>query len=104
MISGFLSGIIEFIGGLGSIYFAPIDAIITNYLPSVADFLNVITNVLNMVTGVIAWFINLIPPVTRGVILFIISFWVTIWPLRIAVWNISFGLNFIKRINIFSSK
>ena len=104
MINALLSGVIEFISSVAAVFTAPINALIVNAFPDLSNYLVVITNVLNQITGVIAYFLSLIPPFTRSVILMIFTFWITIWPLRIAVWNISFGLNFIKRVNIFSSK
>lgn len=104
MINAILSGLIDFITAIANVYTAPVNAIITNFFPDLTNYLVVITNVLNQIGGVIGWFASLIPPITRGIIIFILTFWVTIWPLRIAVWNISLGLDFIKRVNIFGGK
>lgn len=104
MINVILSGLIDFITAIANVYTAPVNAIITNFFPDLTNYLVVITNVLNQIGGVIGWFASLIPPITRGIIIFILTFWVTIWPLRIAVWNISLGLDFIKRVNIFGGK
>lgn len=104
MINALLSGILTFIYNVGNVFTAPINAIISTAFPDLSNFLGTITNVLNMISGVLAWFINLIPPVTRALILLILNFWILATPIRVAVWNISFGLDFIKRINIFSSK
>ena len=104
MINAILSGLIDFITSIANVYTAPVNAIITNFFPDLTNYLVIITNVLNQIGGVIGWFASLIPPITRGIIIFILTFWVTIWPLRIAVWNISLGLDFIKRVNIFGGK
>lgn len=104
MISSLLGGIVSFISSLGSIYTAPINAVITNFFPDLTNMLSTITSVFNNVFSIIGWFMNLIPPTARTVMISILMFWLSVWPLRVAVWNVSFGLNFIKRINIFSSK
>lgn len=104
MINALLSGITNFVSGLGAIYTAPINAVITNYFPNVTNFISGVNTILSYMTNTITWFAYLIPPNTRAVILFIVYFWLGIWPLRVVVWNIQLGLDFIKRINIFSSK
>lgn len=104
MINAILQGLITFIYNVGNVFTAPLNAVISGAFPDLSNFLVAITNVFNMISNVIGWFLNLIPPITRALILFIINFWVVVTPIRVAVWNISFGLDFIKRINIFSSK
>ena len=104
MINAILSGLLTFIYNVGNVFTAPVNAIISTAFPDLSNFLSVITNVLNMISSVIAWFLNLIPPITRALILLILNFWVLVTPIRVAVWNIAFGLDFIKRINIFGGK
>lgn len=104
MINALLSGITNFISGLASIYTAPINAVITNYFPDTANIISLINTILSYITNTITWFAYLIPPNTRAMILFIIYFWLGVWPLRVVIWNVQLGLDFIKRINIFSSK
>ena len=104
MINSLLEGITNFIANLGAIYTAPINAIITNYFPDTANIISLINTILSYITNGITWFAYLIPPNTRAMLLFIIYFWLGVWPLRVVVWNVQLGLDVIKRINIFTSK
>lgn len=104
MINSLLEGITNFIANLGAIYTAPINAIITNFFPDTANIISLINTILSYITSGITWFAYLIPPNTRAMLLFIIYFWLGVWPLRVVVWNVQLGLDVIKRINIFTSK
>ena len=100
IIEGFFNLLISF----ASIFTRPISSIINQFIPDLGNFLSSITDLLGLVMNSIGWFWALLPPLTRVAILSIISFYITMMPLRVAIDSVSRGLNLIKRINIFSSK
>lgn len=55
MINKILMGIFNLIIGLVSVLLAPIDAIISAALPSLADGLDMVSNFFNWVSGLIPW-------------------------------------------------
>lgn len=58
MIKGIIKGIFKLIISLVNVLLLPIDALITNYLPSVANALNVVSSFFNWVATLIPWAIS----------------------------------------------
>lgn len=104
MINAIFSGFFQLITNIASVYLAPLNLVLSTFFPDLNNVLGIVSNVLNQVVSLLGWFVNLIPPNCRAVIVLIFTFWTGIWPTRVVVWNVSYGLNFIKRLNIFSSK
>lgn len=104
MINSFFQGLFSLLTNMASVYTTPVNAVLSNAFPDLNNMLGVITNILSMISSIIGWFVNLIPTNCRNLIIFIFTFWLSIWPLRVVLWNVTFGLDFIKRINLFSSR
>lgn len=58
MIKGIIKGIFKLVLSLVNLILLPIDTLITNYLPSVANAINMVSSFFNWVAGLIPWAIS----------------------------------------------
>ena len=104
MVKALINGIFNVILSVASVFTSPISSAISGTLPQVADAVSSITRLINLILGVIPYFLHLIPPLTRGAIYIVITFWVAQQPVLYVYRGIMQILNLVKRINIFTSK
>lgn len=104
MVKALINGIFSVILSVASIFTAPISNVLNNTLPSLGTSVNAITNLINMCLSVIPYFLHLIPPITRGTIYLVITFWVAQQPVLYVYRGVMQMLNLVKRVNIFTSR
>lgn len=74
MINALLKGIMSLIMGLVSILLAPIDVIITNFLPDLSGAINAIGSFFDMASSSLGWCISLIGLSSEALSLIVVYF------------------------------
>lgn len=101
IISGLYDFIFTFVGG----FTQPISDFITQNIPNLDSYLQQVNDFMNSITGVIGWFVYLIPkPFTATMLAVLFYFVASSGTVILMVYIGGHVLDLIKRLNIFGSK
>lgn len=99
MIKAIFNGLFKIINSLLGIILSPLNSLLTSLFPDLGTYINNFMSLLdNYLIGIGSFIFNFIPPMTKGLLIVIATFWITY---KSAVWtyhNLSKIFVLIKKI------
>lgn len=99
LIGSFLGGMLNLLTSLYQNLIYGLVGPISNLLPSgIQDILGTISNLFDLISGFLGYFMTLLPPIFRHYVIIMFVFYVTAWPIKITIEGVSRGFKLIQKI------
>lgn len=86
--------------GLANIFLAPINAIVSTFIPDLSSAINSFTSGLNLVSSLFSYFSYLVPPNTRALIVLYLTFLISYYTISFSVHAIIRIVEIIKKVKV----
>lgn len=104
MVDKLIEGLYNFLFGLVGTFTSPISNLLNTNFPDLSNVITQVTGFINSLSSLFAYFLYLVPPLTRVVLLAFLSTVILVYPGMIAIELLGKSLDLIKRVWPFGGK
>lgn len=99
MAAKILNVLLSLVLSIANVFLAPINTILTNFVPDLTEHLNYFTQGIGLFfTTKLSWFAYMIPPHTKSLIFIYITFLIAYYTVAITLHGVLWLLNVVKKL------